>query len=123
EAESRRINREGDGLRDRLNALGRARGLPFQVTGVGSFLGLHFVRRPVRSVSDFASADPDQPGRRDQLMKLFHLDMIEQGIYLARRGYIALSLPMQPADFDRLVQAVDEFLELRGPLIEAAIAA
>jgi glutamate-1-semialdehyde 2,1-aminomutase len=123
EAESRRINREGDRLRDRLNALGQARGLPFQVTGVGSLLGLHFARRPVRSVTDLDSADPDQPRRRDQLMKLFHLDMIEQGIYLARRGYVTLSLPMQPADLDRLIQAVDEFLELRGPLIEAAIAA
>ena len=63
------------------------------------------------------------PQRRDQLMKLFHLDMIDQGIYLARRGYVTLSLPMVEADHDRLVQAVDEFLELRGPLIEAAIGA
>jgi glutamate-1-semialdehyde 2,1-aminomutase len=56
-------------------------------------------------------------------MKLFHLDMLDQGIYLARRGYVTLSLPMGEADFDRLAQAVDEFLELRGPLIETAITA
>jgi glutamate-1-semialdehyde 2,1-aminomutase len=123
EAESRRINREGDRLRDRLNGLGRARGLPLQVTGVGSLLGLHFARRPVRSVHDLEAGDADQGRRREQLMKLFHLDMLDQGIYLARRGYVTLSLPMGEADFDRLAQAVDEFLELRGPLIETAITA
>lgn len=121
EAESRRINRDGDRLRDRLNALGRARNLPFQATGVGSLIGIHFARRPVRSVADLESDDSGQAGRREQLLKLFHLDMIDQGIYLARRGYVTLSLPMQPADLDRFVAAVDEFLELRGPLIDAAI--
>ena len=97
-------------------------GAPVQITGTGSFLGVHFSPRPVRSIRDLAHPDPDMTRRRTELMKLLHLDMIAQGYYFARRGYITLSLPMQQADFDGLYGAFDEFLSLRGPVIAAAVA-
>jgi glutamate-1-semialdehyde 2,1-aminomutase len=55
-------------------------------------------------------------------LKLYHLDMLAAGQYLARRGFIALSLPMQPADIDRFVAATDEFLSVRMPVLRAAFA-
>jgi glutamate-1-semialdehyde 2,1-aminomutase len=121
EDESRRVNREGDALRERLRGLVAKRGLPMQVTGTGSLIGVHFSARPVRSVRDLADPDPDLPRRRTELMKLMHLDMIAQGQYFARRGYISLSLPMETADFDDFCAAFDEFLSVRGPTVAAAV--
>ena len=113
------LNTRGDDLRDRLNALAVARGLPVQATGCGSLVNLHFHRGPIRSVQDY-QADAPTTARRNQLVRLFHLDMLAAGQYLAARGFMALSLPITDADCDRLVAAVDEFLAVRGPLIEAA---
>jgi glutamate-1-semialdehyde 2,1-aminomutase len=54
--------------------------------------------------------------------KLYHLDMIAAGQYLARRGFIALSLPMRETDIDRFVEATDEFLAIRAPVLRASFA-
>ena len=43
--------------------------------------------------------------------------MLERGIYLARRGMLILSLPIGDAECDRLVEAVEEFLTTRAPLL------
>ena len=56
-----------------------------------------------------------------ELQKLFHLDLIEHGQYMARRGFISLSLPMTDADFERFAAAVEEFLAVRGPVVSATI--
>jgi hypothetical protein len=40
---------------------------------------------------------------------------------MARRGFISLSLPMTDGDFDRFAAAVEEFLTVRGPVVNAAI--
>ncbi len=74
-----------------------------QVTGVGSLMAVHFNPRPVRRPADTEG---------DDLMAaaLFHLDMLARGQYLARRGLITLSLPLVEADYDALVEAVEEFL-------------
>ncbi len=113
------LNARGDDLRERLNGLATARGLPVQATGCGSLINLHFHRGPIACVQDY-QADAPTTARRNQLVRLLHLDMLAAGQYLAARGFMALSLPIGDADCDRLVAAVDEFLAVRGPLIEAA---
>ncbi len=122
-AEALRINALGDSLRDRLNRQATERGLPLQATGVGSLLNIHFARRPVRSPADCHPSDPAAERCLADLLKLFHLDMIDQGYYLARRGFVALSLPTTEADTDGFVAAVGEFLDARGGLIERTLPA
>ncbi len=121
EEEIRRVNGEGDALRDRLRRIAERHALPVQVTGVGSLIGIHFSARPVRSIRDLAGPDPDLPRRRAGLMKLLHLDMIAHGQYFSRRGYISLSLPMVAADFDGLAAAFGEFCSVHGPVVAAAV--
>ena len=108
--EAQRINALGEGLRERLNAVAAAHGVPFQATGVGSLIGLHF--RP-----DAAHGDAERV--RSAIERLFHLDMIERGYYFGRRGYIALSLPTTGADCDGLIQSVDDCFAARGALIRS----
>jgi glutamate-1-semialdehyde 2,1-aminomutase len=96
----------GEVLRARLNALSPA----LQWTGLGSLLTAHFHRGPIRCPTDIAGADPG-------LRELFHLDMLDRGFYLARRGMIALSLEIGTGEMDDFVAAVAEFLESRAPLL------
>jgi glutamate-1-semialdehyde 2,1-aminomutase len=102
EAEIRRLNGLGDRLRDRLNAFSAERGLEFCATGYGSLVGLHFTRGPVRNEDDVPEAA--------DLRALLHLHMLERGFSYGRRGFVALSLPLQEADVDAFAAAVEEFL-------------
>ena len=55
----------------------------------------------------------------EQLRELFFFDMLEAGIYLARRGMVALSLPVGEAELDRFVAAVAAFLDNRAEQLRA----
>jgi len=108
------LNARGDALRDGLNALFRRHGARLQVTGLGSIMNLHATARadaaPIRSPEDLAGADP--------LVKdLVFFDLIARGFYLARRGLIALSLPVGDADTAALMAAFDDVLATRSPLL------
>jgi glutamate-1-semialdehyde 2,1-aminomutase len=100
-AEVARLNALGDRLRDRLNRLAAEHDLDFCATGVGSIVGLHFTRGPVRRITDLPKAD--------DLRALLHLHLLEQGYSYARRGFVALSLPLEEADVDGFATAVEAF--------------
>ena len=116
-AEAVRINTLGDLLRTQLNDLGRARGVPFQATGAGSLIGLHFVAGLIRRGADIEPAGAQDQHRKAAIEALFHLDLIDRGYYFGRRGYISLSLPTLEADCEGFLAAVDQFLARRGSLI------
>jgi glutamate-1-semialdehyde 2,1-aminomutase len=101
-AEVARLNALGDRLRDRLNAFAGERGLEFVATGYGSMVGMHFTGGPIRRVADI----PQVPEQR----ALLHLHMLERGYSYARRGFIALSLPLGETEVDGFAAAVEDFL-------------
>jgi glutamate-1-semialdehyde 2,1-aminomutase len=108
---ARALNACGDALRERLNALCQAVDAPLQFTGIGSMLAVHTLRGPVRSPADAARGDA-------KLKELFFFDMLAHGIWLARRGMFALSLPIGDAECDRLASAVEEFVSSRRSLFD-----
>lgn len=107
------LNARGDRLRDRLNAIARSADVALQFTGRGSMMTAHFCRGPIRAPEDLPKANPD-------LHELFFLDLVDAGIWIARRGMINLSLPIGEAECDRLCAAVEEFVSTRKPLLQAA---
>lgn len=104
------LNRRGDTLRARLNDIAAARDLPVQVTGIGSLMNVHFQREPIASPADII------PGNR-RLTDLLHLELLLSGQYIARRGYITLSLPIGQAELDGFAEAFDRFLARWGEVI------
>ena len=92
-----RLNALGDRLRDRLNAIDAV----FQATGYGSMVGLHFTTAPIRRSSDSPPADEPRT--------LLHLHLLERGYSYARRGFVALSLPLGEDDVDGFAEAVESF--------------
>jgi glutamate-1-semialdehyde 2,1-aminomutase len=66
------------------------------MSGIGSINTVHF-------------------GRNDELTDLrdlFYFHMLESGIYIARRGFIALNIQQTKADMDRFVDAVKSFVDI-----------
>ena len=104
-----RLTAEGDAFRDRLNRIAGEAGAPVQVTGTGSLATVHFMKGPIRSAADARTGDQD-------LRELFYFDMLDRGLYLARRGMLALSLEITPADLARFEAAFAAFLEERRHL-------
>jgi glutamate-1-semialdehyde 2,1-aminomutase len=82
-------------------------------TGWGSLIGLHPVPGPVRGPADLADGD----SRRTEL--IFH-ELLDRGVYIAPRGFIALSLAVSDTDLDRFVEALSDSVEVllrRGALL------
>lgn len=98
-----RLNASGDRLRARLNAVADKHGAPLQVLGQGSMLCFHPQRAAIRRPADHAGVPPD-------LRKLLHLELNLRGFYIARRGFMSLSLPLSEADHDALVAAFEGYL-------------
>jgi glutamate-1-semialdehyde 2,1-aminomutase len=113
DAEVRRLNGLGDRLRDRLNAFAARMDLPFVATGYGSLAGLHFARGPVRRITDLPNAA--------ELRALLHLELLEHGYSYARRGFVALSLPLDERDVDGFADAVEGLLDGHAALVRAAV--
>jgi glutamate-1-semialdehyde 2,1-aminomutase len=100
----------GEALRKRLNGICQNADVPMVFTGLGSLLTVQFGDGPFwRPAAPSAIVDG--------LRELYFFDMLEAGIYLARRGMAALSLPVGEPEMDSYAAAVTEFVHLRGPLI------
>lgn len=101
----------GERLRTALNDRLMKLGVSMHFSGVGSVATAHY--RPPLLRSAYTPT-----AREDGLRELFFLDMLHAGFYMARRGMIALSLPVQQSDLDRFVYAVEEFASTRQRLLE-----
>ncbi len=116
------MNALGDRLRAKLNDLAAKHALPLVATGFGSIFGIHFHEGTPRNVDDLELGENGRQSAIADLKKLYHLDMIESGIYISRRIMGNLSLETSEAETDVLVAAVDEFLESRKGLFQSVFA-
>ena len=107
------LNQRGEQLRKRLNGVFARHGVDMQFTGVGSLMQLHATARTVRSPADLAGSD-------DNAKALVFFDLLERGIFMARRGFVGYSLPFGDAQADRFVAAVDEIVAARRNVLPTA---
>jgi glutamate-1-semialdehyde 2,1-aminomutase len=100
------LHARGDAFRTRLNALFERHEVAMQMTGEGSLMALHATDLPVRRPEDTHASD-------DRVKELVFFDLLERGHYMARRGFIALTLMVTDSDIDGFVTALDETLTAR----------
>jgi glutamate-1-semialdehyde 2,1-aminomutase len=93
-------NGRGERLRSRLNATFTHHGVPMCATGSGSLMNLHGTAGPVTSIDDLRSAD-------DRWKELLFFAALDAGFYVARRGFIALSIEITDDDVDAFAEFVD----------------
>jgi len=79
------VNERGDRLRESLNSIFASARADMRATGIGSLMVIH---------------------ARDEVMELFFHAMIDEGWYLARRGFIALSVDITDELIDGFLAAV-----------------
>ena len=53
-----------------------------------------------------------------ELQKLVHLELMNRGIYTAKRGEFVVSTPMSEADIDTTIEGLKGTFELLKPYIE-----
>ncbi|MBS0223276.1 MAG: aminotransferase class III-fold pyridoxal phosphate-dependent enzyme, partial [Proteobacteria bacterium] len=104
------LNARGEKIRERLNAICRKNEVAFQFSGIGSMMAAHATTRPIRTAADIASSNQDAK-------ELFFFDMSAAGIWIARRGFVALNIMIGDAETERFVSAVDEFVTARKALL------
>ena len=109
---ARALNAWGDKLRARLNDVVRRQGVAMQFTGLGSMMAVHMTDTPIHTPADAAKGNA-------KLRDLFYFDMLARGIWIAKRGMIALSIALDEADGERFTAAVEEFAVTRAPLFAA----
>jgi glutamate-1-semialdehyde 2,1-aminomutase len=59
--------------------------------------------------------DLEQADKR--LRRLLYLDLLDAGIYIAERGFIALSLVIDDQDSAKLLKGLKQFVERRKALL------
>ncbi len=104
------VNSRGDHLRIELNKIAREHETRIQFTGLGSLLAMHTTSSAIQSTTDLKDTD-------DRIMELVFLDLLEQGYYIARRGFIALMLPVGEAEIEGVIEAFGAVIEGRGGLL------
>ena len=95
-------HQRGERLRATLNDTFALNDLPMCATGSGSLMNIHGTSGPVHSAGDLADAD-------DRLEELLFFHCLDAGYYLARRGFIALSIEITDADTEAFVEVVAAF--------------
>jgi len=104
------LNARGDRLRDTLNDLFMRYQVKMKAMGQGSMVVIHPTAGEINAPHDIEDTDK-------RLRQLLFLDLLEQGIYIAERGFMALSLMVTDADCDRLVKAVEGYITRRRELL------
>ena len=94
----------GVSLRERIGEVAAASELPVCASGMGSLMTIHTVDGPVTSPNDLAGTDP-------VLKELIFHELLDRGIYLAARGYVALSTAITDDHCDRFVDALQDSLD------------
>ena len=105
--EARELNARGEALRAAINDFARREGLAFHASGRGSLMTLHPDPGPITHYQQAAGLD-------DRLRALLFFDLLDAGFYIARRGFIALSLALTADDLAAFRAALEQILLRRA---------
>ena len=100
---SHHLSARGERFKAEINTLFGKYQARWQVTGQGSLINIHPVMGEVSGPDDLKNADM-------RLRRLLFLHLLDQGIYVAERGFMALSLMITDEDGAALVTALEDFL-------------
>ena len=81
-----------------------------QVTGIGSLLTLHPLSGELTRPEQLAAAD-------QRLRRLIYFHLLDDGIYVAERGSMALSLALGEAEHEALAASLERFVQVNRTLV------
>jgi glutamate-1-semialdehyde 2,1-aminomutase len=104
------LNARGDRLREAFNDLFMRYQVRMTAMGQGSMIAIHPAQGPVLTPEQLDTSDK----RRRQLL---FFDLLHDGIYIAERGFMALSLMVTDDDCRRAVEAVESHIVKRRDVL------
>jgi glutamate-1-semialdehyde 2,1-aminomutase len=110
-----RINTLGDRLKTGFNNAFKEAGIRGHVTGIGSLNQVHWCDGLLQNARDAARA----LAGAGELPGLLHLELMNRGIYSAKRGMFVISTPMSELEIDKTVAAFAGTLDMLRPYIAA----
>jgi glutamate-1-semialdehyde 2,1-aminomutase len=112
-----RLDAMGEAFGRRMNdAFGKV-GLGGQFTGMSSMWNVHFRDGDIVTALDFVTGLIPC----FELQRLLHLELLNRGIFTAKRGFFVLSTPMTEAEIEHCVREFTETLELLRPYVAEAV--
>jgi len=108
-----KVNGFGARLRQGFNNGFRAAGIRGQATGMASVFTIHWTDAPLVKARD--AAQHLRPAT--EIVKLFHLEMMNRGFFAPRRGQYAISTPMTEKHIDKTLGEFTATLAVLKPYI------
>lgn len=108
------LHRKGEDLRKTVNDL--AGGTLLKATGYGSIMTIHFTETPVEEIRR-----PSDVGDTHKVLgDVLHLFLLSKGFYIARRGFIALSLALSDDELSDFVTVMKDFIQTYRQVLQPA---
>ncbi len=111
--EIERVNRLGERLRQGLNMAFRTAGICGQATGMGSLSTIHWREGSIKTARDAALG----LSRAGDLPRLLHIEMLNRGIFMPRRGQMSISTAISENHIDRAIEEFAATLEMLKPYV------
>jgi len=109
-----KLNKLGGIFADGLQQAFTDTGVTGQVRGIGSLAMVYFSSKEIKTAKEVV-LEVMQYG---ELLKFFHLEMMNRGIYFLHRGMFSLTTPMTESDINKTVKIFKETLEMLKPLAD-----
>jgi glutamate-1-semialdehyde 2,1-aminomutase len=118
-------NMKGDQLRDAINDLANAKGIPCQACGTGSLITVIWQDRQVSTKNNEASSEHElhiqaQPSAY-QMSSLFWFYMLQKQSFLAgspKVNYLTLPTVLTDTDYERFLKAIEDFFSTYATELE-----
>jgi len=112
-AEVARVNELGDRLRRGFGSILASSGIQGQATGFGSLAAIQWRGGEIRTARDAAIG----ASAAGELPKLFHLEMMNRGVFAASGGKFCCSTPMIDHEIDLTTEAFEATLHVLNPYV------
>ncbi len=111
-ADIERINSLGEMFSDGIIRISQDLGVPVQINGLGSMICPLFADKKMRNAREVVL----NTMKSNELKKLFHIEMLNRGMYFVERGLFCISTPMDEMIIKSALKEYEESLALLKPI-------
>ena len=103
------LHERGERFRGQIQTLFEKHDANFCVTGQSSLMAIHPLPELPSCVADLAAGN-------EAAKELLYLDLLDEGIYIASRGFMALTIALTDDHLDQFLGVLDQILTRRKPV-------
>lgn len=108
-----RINRMGERMTAGIRKAFAELGINCRINNRGSLMNVHFTNQDVVDARSAYTVNGD-------LLHLYHMACLVKGLFLPKRGFMCISVPMTDRDVDLAADTIGEVLRELRPIMEKA---